>query len=105
MWFLATSFLYILFKFLCSHQNVYHYSSETWMRLVALKCLYLRRLLMGLVKAAEEAATGLGSGIDGRALLWMFESLDEDHELERFFCGYSGLLQLKSGRRSSQRFR
>jgi hypothetical protein len=95
MWFLATSSLYILFKFLCWHQIFNRYSSETWMRLVALKCLYLRRLLLGLVKAAEEAAQGLGSGIDGRALLWMFESLDEDHEFERFFAAIPGLCNSK----------
>jgi len=95
VWFLATSFLYIHFKFLCWGQIFYHYSFETWMRLVGLKRLYLRRLLVGLVKAAEEAAQGLGSGIDGRALLWMFESLDEDHELERFFAAIPGFCNSK----------
>lgn len=95
VWFLATSFVYILFKFLCWHQIFYRYSSETWVRLVGLKCLYLRRLSTGLVKAAEETARGLGSGIDGRALLWMFESLDEDHDLERFFAAIPGFCNSK----------
>jgi len=48
------------------------------MRLVGLKCLYLRRLLTGLVKAAVEAAQGLGSGI----------------------AAIPGFCNLKSGRRS-----
>jgi len=90
MWLLVTGFLYILFKFLSWLQVFYLYNSDTWIRLVRLKYLYLRRLLKGLVKAAEETAQGLGSGIDGRALLWMFESLDEDHELERFFAAIPG---------------
>lgn len=95
MWFLATSFLYIFFKLLCMHQIFYRYSSEARVRLVGLRCLYLRRLLAGLAKAAEETARGLGSGIDGRALLWMFESLDEDHDLERFFAAIPGFCKSK----------
>jgi hypothetical protein len=89
MWFLANSLLYILFKFLSI------YNSDTWIRLVHFKLLCLRRLAKGLVKAAEEAAQGLGSGIDGRALFWMFESLDEDHELERFFAAIPGFCNSK----------
>ena len=95
VWFLATSFVYILFKFLCWYQFFYGYSSETWVLLVSLKCLYLRRLSTGWVKAAKETARGLGPGIDGRPLLWMFGSLDEDHDLERFFAAIPGFCNSK----------
>lgn len=88
--FLANSFLYVLFKFLSWLQVFYLYNYDTWRRLVDFKLRYLRRLLKGIVKAAEETALGLGSGIDKRALLWMFESLDEDHELEHFFAAIPG---------------
>jgi hypothetical protein len=48
-----------------------------------------------LVKVAEETAEELGSAIDGRALSWMLESLDEDHELERFFAAIPGFCNSK----------
>jgi hypothetical protein len=38
----------------------------------------------------KEAALRLSSEIDTRAFTWMFDSLDEDHELERFFSGLPG---------------
>jgi hypothetical protein len=60
------------------------------MRFVHFKAFYLRRLLKGVIKAAEETAQGLGSEIDGRALLWTFDYLDEDHDLERFFAALPG---------------
>ncbi|KAI0289036.1 hypothetical protein B0F90DRAFT_1921617 [Multifurca ochricompacta] len=41
-------------------------------------------------KAAEESAQKLSSEIDGRALIWTLESLDEDHELEQFFASIPG---------------
>jgi Family of unknown function (DUF6535) len=85
-WFLVNSLLYMLFRFLSWLQVFDLYNYDTWRRLLDFKSRYLQRLLKGLVKAAEETAHGLGSAIDGRALSWMFESLDEDHELEHFFA-------------------
>ena len=38
----------------------------------------------------EKAALKLSSAIDTRALIWTFDRLDEDHELERFFSGLHG---------------
>ena len=38
----------------------------------------------------EETALNSPSKIDTRAFLWTFDSLDEDHELERFFAGLPG---------------
>ncbi|KAI0301528.1 hypothetical protein B0F90DRAFT_1667885 [Multifurca ochricompacta] len=50
-----------------------------------LKDQYSRWFLQGLGKITEEMALRPSSEIDGRALMWTFESLDEDHELELFF--------------------
>jgi len=49
-----------------------------------------------VIKAAEETAQGSGSAIDGRALLWTLESLDEVLDLERFFAVIPWLLPLKN---------
>ena len=38
----------------------------------------------------EEAVLKSSSEVDTRALTWTFDSLDEDHELERFFSGLPG---------------
>ena len=38
----------------------------------------------------EKAALNSSSEIDTRALMWTFDSLDEDHELEHFFSGLPG---------------
>jgi hypothetical protein len=42
-------------------------------------------------KTAEETALNSPSEIDVRSFMWTFASLDEDHELERFFAGLPGL--------------
>ena len=38
----------------------------------------------------EAAALKSSSEVDTRALMWTFDSLDEDHELDRFFSGMPG---------------
>jgi hypothetical protein len=43
----------------------------------------------------KEAALKLSSEIDTRAFTWTFDSLDEDHELERFFSGLPGFYNSK----------
>jgi hypothetical protein len=40
-----------------------------------------------LQKTAEETAFNSPSEIDARTFIWTLDSLDEDHELERFFSG------------------
>ena len=46
---------------------------------------WLRRVLRSIFMTAEEVAEKLPPEIDARAFMWTFDSLDEDHELERFF--------------------
>jgi hypothetical protein len=56
---------------------------------------YGKLLVQGMRKTAEETAFGSPSEIDTRAFLWTFDSLDEDHELERFFSGLPGFRSSK----------
>ena len=56
---------------------------------------YGKRLAQGMQKTIEEAAMNSPSEIDTRALLWTLDSLDEDHELERFFSGLPGFWSSK----------
>ena len=49
-----------------------------------------KSLQQGMQKTAEETALQSPSEIDTRAFMWTFDSLDEDHELERFFSGLPG---------------
>jgi len=56
---------------------------------------YLRRISQGMEKEFEETALKAPSEIDGRALMWTYESLDEDHELEQFFAGIPGFCSSK----------
>ena len=95
VWYLVSSFLYILFGLLSWFERFHFYNYDTWIRFVHFKVLYLRRVLSGVIKAAEETAQGLGYGIDGRALMWTFGFLDEDVDLERFFAAIPGFCKSK----------
>ena len=73
---------------------VYHlrssFGSPHLRRRVGLRTLrdhYHKLNMQGLHKTAEGTALDAPSEIDSRAFMWTFESLDEDHELERFFGG------------------
>jgi hypothetical protein len=84
---------FYLFGFLSWLERSHCYNYDTWRRFDHFKELYLRRVLKGVIRAAEETAQGLGSAIDGRALLWTLESLDEDLDLERFFAAIPGFCE------------
>ena len=67
-------------------------------RLVALwrsRDRYHKMFFQGMHKTAEGTALNSSSAIDTRAFLWTFDSLDEDHELERFFSGLPGFRSSK----------
>ena len=51
--------------------------------------------MLGMQNIAEETALNSPPEIDTRAFLWTFDSLDEDHELERFFAGLPGFRSSK----------
>ena len=52
-------------------------------------------LSQGMQKTAEKTALNSSSKIVNHAFMWTFESLDEDHELERFFSGLPGFCNSK----------
>jgi Family of unknown function (DUF6535) len=93
-WFLYTGTLSAVFGVLKSiTHRLYesqHLNLSTDLRARSLWWRYQRRILRGMEKEIEETAHKVSSEIDGRALVWTFESLDEDHELERFFAGIPG---------------
>jgi hypothetical protein len=70
-------------------------SYETYRRFRDLAERYRKLLAQGMRKTAEETAFNSPSEIDTRTFLWTFDSLDEDHELERFFAGLPGFRSSK----------
>ena len=62
-------------------------SDSTWKRVRNLQRYYWQRIFRRIEKELEASALKTPSEIDGRALMWTYESLDEDHELEQFFAG------------------
>jgi hypothetical protein len=93
VWYIVNSFMYVLFGFLSWLERFHFYNYDTWRRFDQFKEHYLRRLLKGVIRAAEETAQGLGPAIDGRALLWTLGYLDEDLDLERFFAAIPGFCE------------
>jgi hypothetical protein len=53
-----------------------------------------------MIKTAEEYAFKLKPDIDHGLLLWTFQSLDEDSDLEEFFEGLPRLCDSETGRRN-----
>ena len=86
-WCLVTGFLSVLFRVLRWITSFSCFGYATWQRFRELNERYHSWLLHGQGKAAEETAQEVSPVIGGRALAWTLESLDEDHELERFFAG------------------
>ena len=64
-----------------------------WLADFAVRCPDM--LSQGMQKTVEEAALERSSEIVNRAFMWTFDSLDEDHELERFFSGLPGFCSSK----------
>jgi hypothetical protein len=69
------------------------FGDSAYVRFWNSKNSYRRYLVQG--KTAEESALNSPSEIDTRSFMWTFASLDEDHELERFFAGLPGLRSSK----------
>ena len=77
----------LLYWTVCCHRGA------EWLFRFARRCH--RLLWQGMQKTIEEAALGFPSEIDIRAFIWTFDSVDQDHELERFFSGLGGLRSSK----------
>jgi hypothetical protein len=91
-WYLYTGTLVVVFAIF----GRVAFRAKAWVsdsichRLFELWLTYLQRISRGMEKRFEETAFNAPSGIDSRALMWTYESLDEDHELEQFFAGVPG---------------
>ena len=64
-----------------------------WLTKIARRCY--RLFSRGMQKTVEKTALHSSSEIVNRAFMWTFDSLDEDHELERFFSGLPGFCSSK----------
>jgi hypothetical protein len=73
--------------------TVFYRRGSQWLFDFTDRCYNL--LLQGMQKTAEETALKSPSEIDNHAFMWTFYSLDEDHELERFFAGFPALRSSK----------
>jgi len=88
-WYLYSGTLFVVYRALRWIVLQDCFSVAIWRRLEGLKS-YSGLFSQGITKAAEETARKLSSEIDWRVLIWTLESLDEEHELERFFSGLPG---------------
>jgi hypothetical protein len=95
IWFLVNGAILVVFKVLFWFASFRFFSQNTWNRFDRTMGRYRISFLYGIRKAAEESSLKLSSEIDSRAIMWTFESLDEDHEFERFFSGIPGFFLSK----------
>jgi len=94
-WYLYTGIPFTLFRILYWIANRSCPGGSIWECARHLRRTYWKRLLRGVEKEFEEGARKAPSDIDDRALMWTYESLDEDHELEQFFAGIPGFCSSK----------
>jgi hypothetical protein len=94
-WHIVTGIRVVTFRVLQFFATFPCFSYATYYRFQNMAKRYRKLLVQGMRKTAEETAFGSPSEIDTRAFLWTFDSLDEDHELERFFSGLPGFRSSK----------
>jgi hypothetical protein len=94
-WHVVMGIGFLTFRALEKLTLLRYFSRVTYHRFRHLAEGYRKLLVQGMRKTAEESALNLPPEIDTRAFLWTFDSLDEDHELERFFSGLPGFRSSK----------
>jgi hypothetical protein len=94
-WHILTGILFFIYRFLRWFNWSVRGGYNAYYRFRALEEGCRKSLVQGMKKTAEETALNLTSGIDTRACMWIFDCLDEDHELERFFSGLPGFRSSK----------
>ncbi len=94
-WHIVTGISFVTFRALRRLTYLDRFSYEVNHHFEDLEESYRKMLVQGMRKTAEESALDSPSEIDTRAFLWTFDSLDEDHELERFFSGLPGFRNSK----------
>jgi hypothetical protein len=90
VWHFVTGIPYLTFRALLKLPRLHYFSRGTYLRIFHMARRYRESLVQGMQKTAEETALCSPPEIVTRAFLWTFDSLDEDHELERFFAGLPG---------------
>jgi hypothetical protein len=85
LWLLYTGTLSLAVRILRWFTAFNCFSDKTWGRFGRLKDHYGRRFSHRIEEAAEEFAQNLLPEIDGGILLWVLQSLDEDHVLQGLF--------------------
>jgi hypothetical protein len=94
-WHFVAGTQFLIFRALEGLTSLNCFSPQIYRRFIHLARAYRKLLVQGMRKITEETAFNLPSEIDTRAFLWTFDSLDEDHELERFFSGLPGFRSSK----------
>ena len=95
VWHIVTGILFLVYRFLRWLNSSVRYRYEAYYRFFVLVESSRKSLARGMQKTAEETALNSPSEMDARAFMWTFDSLDEDHELERFFSGLPGFRSSK----------
>jgi hypothetical protein len=94
-WHIVMGIRFFTFRALEKLTRLRYFSRVTYHRFRHLAESCRKLLVQGMRKTAEESALNLPPEIDTRAFMWTFDSLDEDHELERFFSGLPGFRSSK----------
>jgi len=94
-WYLYTGILFALFGILSWILYRCNLMFSIHRRTPKLQWTYWQQISRGIEKQFERTALKAPSEIDGRALMWTYESLDEDHELEQFVAGIPGFCSSK----------
>jgi hypothetical protein len=90
-WYIYTGVSYGVFHILTFITITnFGFASAIWNRVNDLLETFREWLSGDMLKTAQESASKLSADIDGRVLKWIFDALDEDHELEQFFEGIPG---------------
>ncbi|KAH9071424.1 hypothetical protein EDB83DRAFT_2517226 [Lactarius deliciosus] len=89
-WHIAAGISFVTFRVLQWFTRSVYFRYNATRRFSKRRISYHKMLLQGMLKTAEETALKSPPDIDTRLFLWTFDSLDEDHELERFFSGLPG---------------
>ncbi|KAH9021516.1 hypothetical protein EDB85DRAFT_2278440 [Lactarius pseudohatsudake] len=93
-WHIVVAISFVTFRVLRCFSLI-RFAQKAHDRFESLEGSYRKLLLQDMQKTVETTALDSPSEIDTRAFLWTFDSLDEDHELERFFSGLPGFRSSK----------
>jgi len=92
VWQTFTGVLYVFYRVRLSSDSLPPHRREALLRS---RDHYHKLFWQGLRKTAIQTALSSPSEIDTYAFMWTLDSLDEDHELERFFSGLPGFRSSK----------